>query len=495
LPNNLKNHRYNLATIATWAMFSRGLEPEFSQSVHEQLVGLKAPAKEANDEIRDLTKLLWCSIDNDDSRDLDQLTVSEILPNGGVRIYVAIADVDALVKKGSAIDLHARHNTTSVYTSARIFPMLPEQLSTDLTSLNPDKVRLALINEMEFQNDGTLLHSAIYRGRVLNKAQLAYDAVSAWIEGEGDLPEAAQRVHGMQVQLRTQDTLAQKLRKLRHAQGALEFETFQPRALFEGDRISDIRQQVQNRARQIIEELMIATNGCTARFLAEHGVPAFRRIVRSPERWLRIVALAQEYGETLPSEPDGRALEHFLAKQHKADPVRFPDLSLVVIKLMGSGEYVVERPNAQPIGHFGLAVQDYTHSTAPNRRYPDLITLRLIKAILAGIHSPYSNAELDELAAHCTVQEDAAKKVERQMRKSEAALLLHSRIGQRFNGVITGVGTHGMWVRIFEPPAEGRLSGDMPELKVGQLVRVRLVSTSVERGFIDFVLAHLSAEK
>jgi exoribonuclease-2 len=299
----------------------------------------------------------------------------------------------------------------------------------------------------------------------------------------------------MHVQLRTQDTLAQKLRKLRHAQGALEFETFQPRALFEGDRISDIRQQVQNRARQIIEELMIATNGCTARFLAEHGVPAFRRIVRSPERWLRIVALAQEYGETLPSEPDGRALEHFLAKQHKADPVRFPDLSLVVIKLMGSGEYVVERPNAQPIGHFGLAVQDYTHSTAPNRRYPDLITLRLIKAILAGVHSPYSNVELDELAAHCTVQEDAAKKVERQMRKSEAALLLHSRIGQRFNGVITGTGTHGMWVRIFEPPAEGRLSGEMPELKVGQLVRVRLVSTSVERGFIDFVLAHSSTEK
>lgn len=495
MPNNLKNHRYNLATIATWAMFSRGLEPDFSPSVHEQLIGLKAPAKEASDDIRDLTTLLWCSIDNDDSRDLDQLTVSEVLPNGSVRIYVAIADVDALVKKGSAIDLHARHNTTSVYTSARIFPMLPEQLSTDLTSLNPDEIRLALINEMDFKNDGTLLRSAIYRGRVLNKAQLAYDAVSAWIEGEGELPEAAQRVHGMQVQLRTQDALAQKLRKLRHAQGALEFETFQPRALFEGDRISDIRQQIQNRARQIIEELMIATNGCTARFLAEHGIPAFRRIVRSPERWLRIVTLAQEYGETLPSEPDGRALEHFLAKQHKADPIRFPDLSLVIIKLMGSGEYVVEKPHGQPIGHFGLAVQDYTHSTAPNRRYPDLITLRLIKSVLAGTRSPYSNVELDELAAHCTIQEDAAKKVERQMRKSEAALLLHSRIGQRFNGVITGTGTHGLWVRIFEPPAEGRLSGEMPELKVGQLVRVRLVSTSVERGFIDFVLAHSSTEK
>jgi exoribonuclease II len=490
VPNTLKNHRYNLATIATWAMFSRGLEPEFSESVQQQLQSLKAPAREKNDDIRDLTTLLWCSIDNDDSRDLDQLTASEILPNGGVRIYVAIADVDALVKKGSPIDLHAQHNTTSVYTSARIFPMLPEQLCTDLTSLNPNEIRLALINEMAFKNDGTLLHSSIYRARVLNKAQLAYDAVSAWIEGDGELPEAAQRIHGMHVQLRTQDALAQKLRKIRHAQGALEFETFQPRALFEGDRISDIRQQVQNRARQLIEELMIATNGCTARFLAAHGIPAFRRVVRSPERWLRIVEVAHEYGETLPSEPDGQALEHFLAKQHKADPLRFPDLSLVIVKLMGSGEYVVERPHGQPIGHFGLAVQDYTHSTAPNRRFPDLITLRLIKAILAGVHAPYSNVELDELAAHCTAQEDAAKKVERQMRKSEAALLLHSRIGQRFDGVITGSGTNGVWVRIFEPPAEGRLSGEMPELKVGQLVRVRLVSTSVERGFIDFVLAH-----
>jgi exoribonuclease-2 len=490
LSDTLKNHRYNLATIATWAMFSRGLEPEFSTSVRQQLVNLKAPAKESGDEIRDLTTLLWCSIDNDDSRDLDQLTASDILPNGAVRIYVAIADVDALVKKGSPIDLHARHNTTSVYTSARIFPMLPEQLSTDLTSLNPNEIRLALVNEMTFQNDGTLSPSSIYRARVLNKAQLAYDAVSAWIEGEGPLPAAAQHVQGMQAQLRTQDALAQKLRKRRHTQGALEFETFQPRAIFENDRISDIRQQVQNRARQLIEELMIATNGCTARFLAQHGVPAFRRIVRSPERWMRIVGLAHEYGETLPSEPDGQALEHFLAKQHQADPLRFPDLSLVIIKLMGSGEYVVEKPHGQPIGHFGLAVQDYTHSTAPNRRYPDLITLRLIKAVLAGNHSPYSNVELDELAAHCTAQEDAAKKVERQMRKSEAALLLHSRVGQRFDGIVTGSGDHGVWVRIFEPPAEGRLTGEMPELKVGQLVRVRLVSTSVERGFIDFAMAH-----
>ena len=490
IPHPLQNHRVNLATIATWAMFSRGLEPEFSNAVHAQLEEFKSPAQENRSDIRDLTTLPWCSIDNDDSRDLDQLTASEKLPNGGVRIFVAVADVDALVKKGSPIDQHARLNTTSVYTSARIFPMLPEQLSNDLTSLNPNQIRLALINEMEFRNDGALLNSSIYRGRVLNKAQLAYDAVSSWIDGEGDLPEAAQRIHGMDAQIRMQDALAQKLRKIRHTQGALEFQTFQPRALFENDRISDIKQQIQNRARQIIEELMIATNGCTARFLVQHGIPAFRRIVRSPERWLRIVEVAHEYGETLPNEPDGKALENFLAKQHKADPLRFPDLSLVIIKLMGSGEYIVERPHNEPIGHFGLAVQDYTHSTAPNRRFPDLITLRLIKSVLNGTGSPYSNAELDELAAHCTAQEDAAKKVERQMRKSEAALLLHSRIGQRFNGVVTGSGTHGVWVRIFEPPAEGRLTGDVSELKVGLPVRGRLVSTSVERGFIDFVLTH-----
>jgi exoribonuclease-2 len=297
-------------------------------------------------------------------------------------------------------------------------------------------------------------------------------------------------VPGMDAQLRLQDDLAQKLRVLRRAEGSLEFETFQPHALFDGDRITDIRLQPQNRARQLIEELMIATNGCTARFLAAQGAASLRRVVRSPERWLRIVDVAQEYGVALPGQPDAKALEAFLARQHKLDPLRFPDLSLVIVKLMGSGEYVVERPQGPPIGHFGLAVQDYMHSTAPNRRFPDLITQRLLKAALAGVRPPYSNDELAELAAHCTAQEDAAQKVERQMRKSEAALLLHSRIGQRFDALVTGINPSGTWVRIFEPPAEGRLTGDLPELKVGQPLRVKLVSTSVERGFIDFVLTH-----
>jgi len=485
----LHNHRADLTTIATWAMFSRGLQPEFAPAVHQQVAHLKGPARETAPGIRDLTALPWCSIDNDDSRDLDQITVSEPLPRSCVRIFVAVADVDALVKKGSPIDEHARINTTSVYTSARVFPMLPERLCTDLTSLNPEQDRLAIVSEMDFTDDGILTRSDLYRARVRNKAQLAYDAVSAWIEGEGELPAAAHAVAALPAQLRTQDALAQKLRVLRRAQGSLEFETFQPRALFEGDRITDIRQQPQNRARQLIEELMIATNGCTARFLAAQGGASLRRVVRSPERWLRIVEVAHGYGVTLPSQPDATALEAFLARQHQADPLHFPDLSLVIVKLMGSGEYVVERPHGPPIGHFGLAVRDYMHSTAPNRRFPDLITQRLLKAALEGVRAPYASDELEALAEHCTTQEDAAQKVERQMRKSEAALLLHSRIGEQFDGLVTGSGDKGVWVRIFQPPAEGRLTGALPELKVGQPLRVKLVSTSVERGFIDFVLA------
>lgn len=484
----LSNHRTNLSTLAAWAMFSRGLEPEFPPAALDQLAAIKGPAQDTGGGIRDLTKRDWFSIDNDDSRDLDQLSFSESLPRSGLRVFVAVADVDALVKKGSPIDQHAELNTTSVYTSARIFPMLPERLSTDLTSLNQGKDRLAIVNEMVFTDDGVLADSTIYRALVHNRAQLAYDAVSDWIDGTGDLPEAARAVPGLDAQLRAQDGVAQKLRVLRRAEGSLEFETFQPRAQFDGERITDIRQQVQNRARQLIEELMIATNGCMARFLAAHGGIALRRVVRSPERWLRIVEVAKGYGVKLPHQPDGKALEVFLARQHREDPLRFPDLSLVIVKLMGSGEYVVERSDEAPIGHFGLAVQDYMHATAPNRRFPDLITLRLVKAALVGAQLPYSHLELVALASHCTAQEDASRKVERQMRKSEAALLLHSRVGQRFDGLVTGVSDHGVWVRIFEPPVEGRLIGDLLDLRVGRSVRVKLVSTSVERGFIDFAL-------
>ena len=482
--------RSDLVRIATESMTERGLEPEFAPAVAQQLAGITGPGRpdrEGDARIRDKSAMLWCSIDNDDSRDLDQLTACEPLADGAVRIFVAVADVDVLVKKDSAIDAHARFNTTSVYTAARIFPMLPEQLSTDLTSLNPGQDRLALVTEMDIAADATVVQSTVYRASVRNKAQLAYDAVSAWIEGGTALPAVAAAVPGLEQQLRLQDEVAQRLRARRHAQGALEFETLQPRAVYEGERVIEIRQQEQNRARQLIEELMIATNQRSALFLAEHGGVSLRRVVRSPERWQRIVDEARKYNEALPNEPDSRALELFLAKRRKADPLRFPDLSLVIVKLMGSGEYVVEHPGAAPLGHFGLAVRDYTHSTAPNRRFPDLITSRMLKAVLAGGAAPYSLAELTALATHCSDQEDAAQKVERKLRKCEAASLLESHVGQRFDAIVTGNSKGNTWVRTFRPPVEGMLRGRLPEaLTIGQRVQVKLVATDVERGFIDF---------
>ena len=484
--NKLHPHqKEELADLAVAAMRERGLEPEFPKPAIEQLKTIDGPSAEDGAGIVDMTGLLWCSIDNDDSRDLDQLTASEVLPDGSVRILVAIADVDTLVAKDTPIDRHAQINTTSVYTSARIFPMLPEKLSTDLTSLNPNQVRVATVTEMVFQPDGTLARSHITRARVHNKAQLAYDAVSAWIEGNGPLPEAADIVPGMDQQLRTQDSVAQQLRANRREQGSLDFQTFQPRAEFDGEQVVAIKQQEQNRARQLIEEFMVATNGVTARFLAGKRRAAIRRVVRSPERWARIAQVAAERGWELPIDPDSKALEQFLAAERKRDPLRFPDLSLVIVKLMGRGEYVVERPGGPNIGHFGLAVRDYSHSTAPNRRYPDLIASRLIKAALAEVKSPYSDMELEFLANRCTQQEDAANKVERQLRKSEAAMLLEDHIGETFDGVVTGESKGNTWVRIFEPPAEGKLLPSR-DVQVGDKVRAKLISTNVERGFIDF---------
>ncbi len=482
--------RIDLVRIATETMTERGLEPEFSAAVAAQLAMIGGPGSDADERIADLRSMPWCSIDNDDSRDLDQLTACEPLAGGVIKIFVAVADVDALVDNGSAIDDHAQFNTTSVYTAARIFPMLPERLSTDLTSLNPGQERLALVTSVLVAADASVTQATVQRARVHNKAKLAYDALSAWIDGQGALPAAAAAVPGLESQLRTQDEVAQRLRARRHAEGALEFETLQPRAVYEGERVVEIRQQVQNRARQLIEELMIATNRATAQFLAAHGGASLRRVVRSPERWQRIVVEARKYGETLPKQPDSRALEGFLAKRRKADPLRFPDLSLVIVKLMGSGEYVVEQPGAAPIGHFGLAVRDYTHSTAPNRRFPDLITLRLLKAVLASREPPYSVAELTALAVHCSQQEDAAQKVERKLRKCEAALLLESHVGQRYDAIVTGRNEHNAWVRTLAPPVEGMLTGRAPELDIGQRVEVRLVSTDVERGFIDFEFLH-----
>ena len=479
--------RKDIARIATNAMVERGLEPEFSPAVIKQLDKINAPGEDQDPNIFDLTDLLWCSLDNDDSRDLDQLTVAEELKNGLIKIFVAIADVDAVVKKDTPIDQHAKMNAASIYTSARIFPMLPEKLSTNLTSLNPDEDRLAIVVEMVIDKEGFVTSPHVYRAKVRNKAQLAYDAISDWIDGKIPPPEALAKVKGMAEQLQIQDKTAQVIRKRRRAQGSLDLEIFEPKAIFEGERVVGIVQQVQNRGRQLIEEFMIATNECTAKFLAAQGHSSLRRVVRSPEKWLRIVELAKRYGESLPSQPNSKALSIFLARQHQSDPIRFPDLSLVIVKLMGSGEYVVERPNAEPVGHFGLAVRDYTHSTAPNRRYPDLITLRMIKSALQQKKPAYSNDELELLAAHCSSQEDAARKVERRVRKSEAALVLSSHINQTFDAIVTGKSITATWVRIFDMPVEGMLSDGLPDLEVGRKLRVKLVSTNVEKGFIDFV--------
>ncbi len=467
-------------------MIERGLLPDFTARENAELDAIHGPAVATDGSIRDLTKLLWCSIDNDDSRDLDQLTVAELLPGGAVKILVAIADVDAVVKKGSGIDEHAQHNTTSVYTAAQIFPMLPEKLSTDITSLNHDADRLAVVVEMVIDGGGSLRSSDIFRATVRNGAKLAYNSLAGWLEGSGPMPEGIGKLNGLEENLRQQDRTAQTLKSLRHEHGALELQTIEARPVFEGDELKNLEPDEKNRAKEIIEDFMIAANGVSARYLASKGFASIRRVVRTPKRWDRILALASERGVTLPAEPDAKALNQFLVSTKAADPLHFPDLSLSVIKLLGAGEYVVEPPGGHASGHFGLAVKDYTHSTAPNRRYPDLITQRLLKAAIAGNTPTYGLEELEVLAKHCTEEEDAAKKVERQIEKSAAALLLESRIGESFDAVVTGASEKGTWVRILQPPVEGKLVSGFEGMDVGHRLRVQLTRTDVERGYIDF---------
>jgi exoribonuclease-2 len=470
-------------------MLERGLEPDFPPAAIAELSAIRGPAAKPVPPSRDLRELPWCSIDNDDSLDLDQLSVGQALPGGAVKLLVAVADVGALVGQGSAIDGHARANTTSVYTAGGIFPMLPERLSTDLTSLAFGADRAAIVIEMVFDKDGALTASDIYEAFVRNKAKLAYNGVAAWLEGTGAMPAAIGATAGLDENLRLQHRAAERLRVLRHMRGALSLETLQARAVFDGDILRDLLPDQSNVAKSLIEELMVAANGVTARYLSSRKYPSVRRVVRKPSKWDRIVELAAERGSSLPGVPDGRALEQFLLSAREADPAYFPDLSLCVIKLLGRGEYVVELPGGSVAGHFGLAVADYAHSTAPNRRFPDLLIQRLLKAALSGSKPPYRNDELTELAAHCTAQEDAAKKVERQVVKSAGAMLLSSRIGERFDATVTGSSEKGTWVRIFRPPIEGKLTRGFENRKVGDRLRVQLAFTDVERGYIDFVSA------
>ena len=489
---NNKYHRSILQSIARRAMLERGLLPDFSPEALAELGRLQVPTVTADGPaegplgIRDMRNLLWASIDNDDSRDLDQLTVAEAMSTGKVKILVAIADVDSFVEKGSAIDEHARHNTTSVYTAAKIFPMLPEKVSTDITSLNFNQDRLSIVVEMTISESGSLQESHIYRAWVRNHAKLAYNSVAAWLENKGAIPEAILAVKGLTENLQLQDRAAQSMQNLRQVQGALSLETIEAKPVFDGDQIRALEIEEKNRAKEIIEDFMIAANGVTARYLSSRKFPSIRRVVRTPKRWERIVEIAADHKFKLPELPDSKALEEFLVSEKAAHPVRFPDLSLAVIKLLGAGEYIAEAPEGDAPGHFGLAVKDYSHSTAPNRRYPDLLTQRLLKAALEGKSAPYDKDELDDLAAHCTEAEDAANKVERQVEKSAAALLLESRIGERFDSIVTGASEKGTWVRLLNIPVEGKLVDGFEGLDVGDRVRVQLINTNVEQGYIDF---------
>ena len=481
-----RQHRAILRDIARRVMLERGLLPDFSNDVLAELARLNARATTKSKSVRDLRDILWASIDNDDSCDLDQLTVADRLPDGNVKILVAVADVDALVKKSSAIDGHARTNTTSVYTPAEIFPMLPDKLSTNLTSLNFNEDRLSIVIDMTIGSDGTLQDIDIYRARVCNHAKLAYNQVAAWLEGNEQVPDKIANVDGLADNLLLQDEVARSMRAHRHVHGGLNLETIEPRPVFDGDEIQYLEGVKKNRATALIEDFMIAANVSVARYLETRGLASIRRVVQTPKRWDRIVEIAQDLGTELPDIPDSKALDKFLVKEKVADPLRFTDLCLTIIKLLGPGEYITVLPGERAQEHFVLAVSQYAHATGPNRRFTDVITQRLLKAAMDGASSPYSNEELEVLAARCTDIEHLVKKIERQVVKSAAALLLEERIGEQFDAIVTGAAPKGTWVRLLDMPIEGKLVEGFEGVDVGHRLHVQLESVDVDQGFIDF---------
>jgi exoribonuclease-2 len=472
-------------SVARQALKDNGFVPDADDAMRRELIGLKPAAIEPG--LRDLRALLWSSIDNAESKDLDQIEFAEELPDKGIRLLVGIADVDALVAKGSAIDKHAAANATSVYTGIAVYPMLPEALSTDLTSLNEGADRVVLVIEIELAPDGTPRRHDVYRAVATNKAKLAYDSVGAWLEGRDHRPPLVAQTPWLEQQLWLQDRAASLLKTVRQKAGALEFDTVEATPVAKEGKIVALAVTRKNRARDLIEDFMIAANVAIAQYLAEQNRSAVRRVVRVPKRWNRIVDIAAKYGAKLPANPNPRPLAAFLAARRAADPLRFADLSLSIVKLLGPGEYVVDEPGpADDQGHFGLAANDYTHATAPNRRYADLVTQRLVKAAIAGAPAPYTDDELAVVAAHCTDRENAASHVARIARKAAAAILLADRVGDVFDAIVTGVNKEGTYVRLLSPPAEGRVMRGEEEMDVGERVRVRLVRTDAERGFIDF---------
>src|SRR5215831_13823474 len=481
---------FDLQSAARQVMLENGFEPDFPPACAEQLAQIKSAPPQAapSSDVRDLRRMLWSSIDNDTSRDLDQIEVAERLPDGGIKVLVGIADVDAFVAKDSPIDQHAAKETTTVYTGIRNFPMLPDDLSTGTTSLLEGADKLCTVVEYVVDGQGQPSTHSLYRALVRNQAQLTYNAVGAWLENRGAAPPKVAASPDLQAQLRLQDEAAQRLKDERHRHGALNIETAEVHPVVLNEQVVDLVKQEKNRATELIEDFMIAANGVVALTLQASKISSIRRVVKTPERWDRIVALAAQQGGRLPAQPDSKALNDFLQTRRAADPDHFADLSLAVIKLMGPGEYVLERPGEPAPGHFGLAVQNYTHSTAPNRRFADVVTQRLIKAVLQGQPSPYNDDELSSAAHNCTEKEDAARKVERAMGKRIAAVNMSSRIGQVFDAIVTGATEHGTFVRVLQPHVEGLLVHGQG-IDVGDKVRVKLISTDPQRGYIDFARA------
>jgi exoribonuclease-2 len=480
-------YHFNLIAAAHASMIEHGFQPDFPAGAAAELTAIQAhPATPAAPGAQDLRSLLWSSIDNDTSKDLDQIEWAEQLPDGRIRVLVGVADVDARVNKGTVLDSHAQSETTSVYTGVKVFPMLPAELSEGITSLNENEDRIAVVIEYAVDASGTVSDGKAYRALVKNRAQLAYNSVGAWLEGRGPAPAKVAASADLAAQLKLQDAAAQRMVSGRFQHGALDLETIETRPVMLKDDAVEIAKLEKNRATSLIEEFMVAANGVIARTFEQAAVASIRRIVRTPKRWDRIVEVAAGLGTTLPAVPDSKALNDFLLAQKQKDPDHFPDLSLTVVKLMGPGEYVLVKPNEVSPGHFGLAVQDYTHSTAPNRRFPDVVTQRLLKAWLAKGQQPYSTDDLGSIAARCTLMEDNARKVERDMQKRIAAVVLHPRIGQSFQAIVTGVNNYGTFVRTLDPHVDGMLVQGGKGLDVGDKVTVKLISTNPEKGFIDF---------
>jgi exoribonuclease-2 len=481
------SHRLDLVALARRAMLNQGFTLDTPPEVEAELA--VAALEPAPDGITDLRKLLWSSIDEKSSRDLDQLEYAEALPGGDILVLVAIADVDEFVERASALDAHAGANGLSVYTGVATFPMLPEELSTNLTSLRDDQDRVALVVEMVLDADGELKRSDVSRALVHNYAKLAYRDVGRWLDDGAPMPEAVRQTPGMEPQIRLQLQAAERLRALRRRNGMLKFQSTEVQPIIEDGKVVGLKSPDQNSARSLIENFMIAANSVIAEFLEAKQSPGILRIVRTPASWPRIVEIARNLGDDLPDLPDAPALAAFLDRRRAAAPERFADLSLSIVKLLGPGEYVVKEPGVAQEGHFALAVRSYTHFTAPNRRYADLVMQRLVKAVLLHQDKPYSVEELGRVATHCTEREDAARKVERQMRKTIAAVTMSDRLGQEFDAIVTGVKQSGTFARLVSPPVDGRIERGERGLQVGDRVRVRLTDTDPERGFIDFARA------